>query len=99
MISIRVGLYFYNCRNVNMSHMSVSNSTNAVGVVMYSVASENYIGLMRAIKMSLEVEGSLWSSTIVSRGTIPVERTIHKLRTIVMLCTLLRRVHVFSLQQ
>ena len=44
LISIRVGLYFYNCRNVNMSHMSVSNSTNAVGVVMYSVAGENYIG-------------------------------------------------------
>ncbi len=44
LISIRVGLYFYNCRNVNMSHMSVSNSTEAVGVVMYSVAGENYIG-------------------------------------------------------
>ncbi|XP_064400727.1 uncharacterized protein LOC135346882 isoform X2 [Halichondria panicea] len=43
LISIQVGLYFYNCRNVNMSHMSVSNSTNAVGVVMYSVAGENYI--------------------------------------------------------
>ena len=44
LITIRVGLYFYNCRNVNMSRMSVSNSTNAVGVVMYSVAGENYIG-------------------------------------------------------
>ena len=44
LISIRVGLYFYNCRNVNMSHMSVSNSTEAMGVVMYSVAGENYIG-------------------------------------------------------
>ncbi len=44
LISIRVGLYFYNCRNVNMSRMSVSNSTEAVGVVMYSVAGENYIG-------------------------------------------------------
>lgn len=44
LMSIRVGLYFYNCRNVNMSHMSVSNSTEAVGVVMYSVAGKNYIG-------------------------------------------------------
>ena len=44
LISIRVGLYFYNCRNVNMSRMSVSNSTEAVGVVMYSVAGNNYIG-------------------------------------------------------
>ncbi len=43
LISIRVGLYFYNCRNVNMSCVSVSNSTEAVGVVMYSVAGENYI--------------------------------------------------------
>ena len=43
LILIRVGLYFYNCRNVNMSRMSVSNSTEAVGVVMYSVAGENYI--------------------------------------------------------
>ena len=44
LLSIRVGMYFYNCRNVNMSCMSVSNSTEAVGVVMYSVAGENYIG-------------------------------------------------------
>ncbi len=43
LISIRVGLYFYNCRNVNMSNMNVLNSTDAVGVVMYSVAGDNYI--------------------------------------------------------
>ncbi len=43
LISIRVGLYFYNCRNVNMSRMGVLNSTEAVGVVMYSVAGENFI--------------------------------------------------------
>lgn len=44
LISIRVGLYFYNCRNVNMSYVSVLNSTEAVGVVMYSVGGNNYIG-------------------------------------------------------
>ncbi len=43
LMSIRVGLYFYNCSNVSMSLMNVLNSTEAVGVVMYSVAGENYI--------------------------------------------------------
>ena len=40
---IRVGLYFYNCRDVTMVKMSVLNSTEAVGVVMYSTAGVNYI--------------------------------------------------------
>ena len=30
-----VGLYFYHCHNVEMSHVTVSNSPNATGVVMY----------------------------------------------------------------
>ena len=39
----RVGLYFYNCRDVTLVHMSVFNSTNALGVVMYSTIGTNYI--------------------------------------------------------
>lgn len=38
-----VGLYFYNCQNVTLDHMSVLNGTNAVGVVMYSTVGMNYI--------------------------------------------------------
>lgn len=44
LLLFRVGLYFYNCRDVNMTDMSVSNSSDALGVVMYSVAGNNYIG-------------------------------------------------------
>ncbi len=97
-ISIRVGLYFYNCSNVNMSHMNILNSTEAVGVVMYSVAGENYISYSHFANNRIsksnrnESGGSLWSSTIVSLGTTPVERTIHKLRISEMLRTLLRTV-------
>ena len=43
LVRIRVGLYFYNCRDVTMVNMSVLNSTEAVGVVMYSTAGVNYI--------------------------------------------------------
>ena len=39
----RVGLYFYNCRDVTLVHMSVINSTEALGVVMYSTVGTNYI--------------------------------------------------------
>ena len=43
LMQIRVGLYFYNCRDVTMVNMSVLNSTEAVGVVMYSTAGVNNI--------------------------------------------------------
>ena len=43
LIQIRVALYFYNCRDVTMVNMSVLNSTEAVGVVMYSTAGMNNI--------------------------------------------------------
>ena len=43
LMRIRVGLYFYNCRDVTMVNMSVLNSTEAVGVVMYSTAGVNNI--------------------------------------------------------
>lgn len=34
-LSIRVGLYFYNCTNVEMYHLGVLNGPQAIGVVMY----------------------------------------------------------------
>ena len=40
---VRVSLYFYNCQDVTMVNMSVLNSTEAVGVVMYSTAGVNTI--------------------------------------------------------
>ena len=43
LMQIRVALYFYNCRDVTMVNMSVLNSTEAVGVVMYSTAGVNNI--------------------------------------------------------
>ena len=43
LLQIRVSLYFYNCHDVTMVNMSVLNSTEAVGVVMYSTAGVNYI--------------------------------------------------------
>ena len=43
LLQIRVALYFYNCQDVTMVNMSVLNSTEAVGVVMYSTSGVNYI--------------------------------------------------------
>ena len=37
MLIINVGLYFYNCTDVNMSHIEVKNASRATGVVMYNV--------------------------------------------------------------
>ena len=34
-LTIRVGLYFYNCTNVKLYHVQVSNSSQAIGVVIY----------------------------------------------------------------
>ena len=35
MLMINVGLYFYNCTNINMYNVEVVNSSQAIGVVMY----------------------------------------------------------------
>lgn len=37
MLKVRAALYFYNCTNITMNSVQVTNSSEAVGVVMYDV--------------------------------------------------------------
>ena len=56
MLTIGVGLYFYNCTNVSMYQVSVINGSQATGVVMYDVDGRvevnrcNFIGNIAPVK-------------------------------------------------
>ena len=42
-LQFQVGLYFYLCKDVTMQHITVSNSPNATGIVMYDTNGTNRI--------------------------------------------------------
>ena len=61
--SFRVSIYFYNCRNIQIECAKVLNSTNALGVVMFSTVGVNYIA-----NSNFDFNGISWNNSIDSGG-------------------------------
>ena len=56
-LTIRVGLYFYNCTNVRMYHVGVLNGSQAVGVVMYDTNGVIEVDSCDFINNSVSLDG------------------------------------------
>lgn len=61
--SYRVGIYFYNCQNIQIEYTQVLNSTDALGIAMFSTAGVNYIA-----NSNFDFNGISWNNSIDSGG-------------------------------
>ena len=66
MLKVRAALYFYNCTNITMNSVQVTNSSEAVGVVMYDVdgkieVNKSDFSTIQSMKILMEEEDLQWN--------------------------------------